>query len=431
MIAGIVPIFIGIGVVKAQIENIQPKPLDLPDFYFDALSFLASDSVSTRFDVYVQVPFEYLRFTKESNFFKARYEITLDVLKPNKELVTEKIWNEEVRVKIFEETVSKKGYNLTLKSLTLPPGEYLLHIQMRDYESKKTSIEERGVNIPSFQNTLLSVSDVMLVGKLTAEGQKKNIAPNVSSNVGNLPEGFYLFFEVYNRTSVDTANITYHVLDQKQRVVFSHSLREPVKKNKNQIFVKIDSLQLPMGTYELLLEVKPATRLGEKISDTETLIASTHRRLNIRWYGMPVSIVDLDKAIEQMVYIAKGGELDYIKDAPTEEEKRRRFMEFWKKRNPTPNTPRNEAMEEYYSRVEYANQHFSRYREGWKTDMGMIFIIFGPPNNVDRHPFEYNRKPYEIWYYYDLDRQFLFVDETGFGDYRLVGPYWDVYRQPR
>jgi len=58
--------------------------------------------------------------------------------------------------------------------------------------------------------------------------------------------------------------------------------------------------------------------------------------------------------------------------------------------------------------------------------MGMIYILFGPPNSVDRHPFDIDSKPYEVWYYYQKDRQFMFVDETGFGDYRLMNPLSDV-----
>ena len=60
--------------------------------------------------------------------------------------------------------------------------------------------------------------------------------------------------------------------------------------------------------------------------------------------------------------------------------------------------------------------------------MGMIYIVLGPPDNVDRHPFEYDSKPYEIWYYYDINRSFYFLDETGFGDYRLLNRNYDWFR---
>jgi hypothetical protein len=61
--------------------------------------------------------------------------------------------------------------------------------------------------------------------------------------------------------------------------------------------------------------------------------------------------------------------------------------------------------------------------------MGMVFIILGAPSSVDRHPFEIDSKPYEIWYYYDFDRQIVFVDESGFGNYRLVTPIWDLVQR--
>ena len=86
-------------------------------------------------------------------------------------------------------------------------------------------------------------------------------------------------------------------------------------------------------------------------------------------------------------------------------------------------------MEEYYSRVEYANKNFSHYQAGWKTDMGMVFILFGSPNNVERHPFDIDSKPYEIWSYYDYNRSVIFVDESGFGDYQLLTPIWDMLQR--
>ena len=93
------------------------------------------------------------------------------------------------------------------------------------------------------------------------------------------------------------------------------------------------------------------------------------------------------------------------------------------------NTEQNEVMEEYYRRVNFTNANFSVFMEGWKTDQGMVYIILGPPSDIDRHPFELDSKPYEIWSYYQFNRQFVFVDQTGFGEYRLVSPFWEILEQ--
>jgi GWxTD domain-containing protein len=48
---------------------------------------------------------------------------------------------------------------------------------------------------------------------------------------------------------------------------------------------------------------------------------------------------------------------------------------------------------EYYTRVESANNYFTSYLEGWKTDRGLIYIVYGTPNIV------YKNKDYENWIY--------------------------------
>jgi GWxTD domain-containing protein len=53
-------------------------------------------------------------------------------------------------------------------------------------------------------------------------------------------------------------------------------------------------------------------------------------------------------------------------------------------------------MRSYFKRVEYSNIYFSSYKEGWKTDRGMIYIIYGPPDEVylfdDREIWDYKNE---------------------------------------
>ncbi len=158
-------------------------------------------------------------------------------------------------------------------------------------------------------------------------------------------------------------------------------------------------------------------------------IAEKEREFVMRWGIVPSTLADIDLAIKQTKYIATSKEYDAMVDATTLEEKQKLFQEFWRKRNPSPAMQHNEKMEEYYGRVQYANEHFSHFTEGWRTDMGMVYIILGAPSSVDRHPFEGDSKPYEIWTYYDFDKQIVFVDESGFGDFRLVTPIWDMVQR--
>ena len=145
---------------------------------------------------------------------------------------------------------------------------------------------------------------------------------------------------------------------------------------------------------------------------------------------MPASAKDLDNAIMQMKWIAEKSFIRKLREMP-EDEKKNRFMEFWKNSDPSPDTPENELMEEYYSRVAFANENFGQFRDGWDSDRGMVYIILGPPDSVERHPFEYGTKPYEVWYYQQFNRSLIFIDETGFGEYRLRSNFWDIVNQIR
>ena len=168
---------------------------------------------------------------------------------------------------------------------------------------------------------------------------------------------------------------------------------------------------------------------GEKqmkaASETE-LCAQCHRTIvnkQLKFAHMPVREGKMSCSSCHNVHGSSNARL--LKAGTTEEERRKRFEEFWEKNNPIPGAKTNRAMIEYYSRVSYANEHFRHFIEGWKTDRGMIYIIYGPPNYVDRHPSESDTPPYEIWEYYDVNKRFTFIDETGFGDYRLRYPIWD------
>ena len=101
------------------------------------------------------------------------------------------------------------------------------------------------------------------------------------------------------------------------------------------------------------------------------------------------------------------------------------FLKYWEKRDPTPGTSLNELMEEYYIRVNYVNDYFNMsWKEGWETDFGMIYILFGPPDEIQRSNINSsNTSTYQVWYYNRINKQFVFKDLNGFGDYRLDRPF--------
>ncbi len=414
--------------LPAQTDMIQGILPDIPQIYIDALSYASGESGKSRLDVYMEVPYETLHFLKDGDLFRARFEITIDISDSTDKMLDEKWWRETAETKRYDESTSQWAGKLSQRSFNLIPGVYNLSVMVKDAESGKTSRTQRKVLVRDYETPPFSISDVMLVNYLDTAGGKVTIYPNITGNVGELKKGSYVFFELYNSGSVRYADIQVFIRDIRENVVISDTFQQISNGHKNAVYHALRTSSLPAGEYKLEVRAIPSDVNGTGTSPSPVFAI---RPLSVRWRGMPVSIVDLDKAIAEMQYIAPKDKIDEMKDAPPDK-KKEMFYNFWKSHDPTPNTDDNELMDEYYSRVNYANQHFSHYLEGWKTDMGMVYIIFGAPNNIERHPFEIDSKPYEIWTYYDQNREFVFVDATGFGDYRLQNPIWDVYRtRPR
>src|SRR6267142_461092 len=141
---------------------------------------------------------------------------------------------------------------------------------------------------------------------------------------------------------------------------------------------------------------------------------------------------------KDVVYIITDEERKAFKKLQTDEERERFIEEFWRRRDPDPDTDENEFKEEYYERIAYANEHFSSGIPGWKTDRGRIWIMYGKPDERETHPMggSYQRPsnegggststyPFEMWFYRYLAGvgsgvEIEFVDPTGSGEYRIA-----------
>src|ERR1044072_1509140 len=143
----------------------------------------------------------------------------------------------------------------------------------------------------------------------------------------------------------------------------------------------------------------------------------------------------LDKDV---TYIITDEERKAFKKLATDDERERFIEEFWRRRDPDPDTDENEFKEEDYERIAYPNEHFASGIPGWKTDRGRIWIMYGKPDERETHPSggTYDRPsyegggstttyPFEIWFYRYLAGvgsgvEIEFVDPTGSGEYRIA-----------
>ena len=136
---------------------------------------------------------------------------------------------------------------------------------------------------------------------------------------------------------------------------------------------------------------------------------------------------------EEVSYIITKTERDVFAKLESDRDRDLFIEEFWKQRDPTPGTPRNEFKDEHFRRIEFANKVFARGTpfQGWRTERGRIYIVLGPPADVQKI-LSSDAYPMEIWYYsgnpaYGLYSTFrlLFYQKGGGSDYALYNPIGD------
>jgi GWxTD domain-containing protein len=166
----------------------------------------------------------------------------------------------------------------------------------------------------------------------------------------------------------------------------------------------------------------PAEDINNKVRNVKPELKDAYKR----WINTDVA------------YIITKDEKKAFYALATDEERENFIENFWRRRDPNPDTEENEYREEYYERIAYANEHYASGIPGWKTDRGRIYITWGKPDSVESHPSggAYDRPsyegggstttyPFETWFYRHLDGvgdgiEIEFVDPTGTGEYRIA-----------
>lgn len=141
---------------------------------------------------------------------------------------------------------------------------------------------------------------------------------------------------------------------------------------------------------------------------------------------------------EDVIYIISPEERSAFLQLETNEEREQFIEQFWLRRSSNPDLPDNDFKEEHYRRIAYANEHYASGIPGWKTDRGHMYIVWGPPDEVESHPTggTYDRPmeegggstttyPWEKWrwrYIADIGEnvEMEFVDPSGSGEYHLT-----------
>src|SRR5207249_9335880 len=134
------------------------------------------------------------------------------------------------------------------------------------------------------------------------------------------------------------------------------------------------------------------------------------------------AITNFDEMINLLRYFERQEWVDSLRKAPPEE-RGHVWRRFYKATDPVAMTPENEALDQYFRRVQTANERFRESGDpGWLTDRGEVFITLGEPDDVFDFTTDISRAGVRgvRWTYNTLRLTLFFQDNTGFGRFRLT-----------
>ncbi len=411
LLFSLLSIFIG-NITLAQRQQQIPKK-NIEKFSLSAFTRTVNTGDSLQVLVYMQIPNFTLQFVKLDTNYIARYEAVIALQTKKGKQVGREVWQDSIIVNNYNSTNSILKNRTLMVSYYVPSGKYKVVASLLDLDTKNSGENIIKLNLSDYDKNHYLHEQILLDKSDGNWGFGDDLIPAIHNSTFDVDDGltFYLSGKVLPGKYI----LNTQFLNKEEKVLF-----EKIIIDTSQTGIFKHTVNLPTEHIEGIgINIKTELVQG-KYSSEKT------KKIIIRKAGISHLISNLEEALKQMGYILNSEERREIKKVSTKN-REKLFKKLWKRRDPTPDTAVNELMNEYYKRVAYSNMHFESFMDGWETDRGMIYIIFGPPDEIDKFMLQQRQEPYETWQYYRIQESFTFVGDN-FGHYRLTTPFLGYHK---
>ncbi|HEY2953809.1 MAG TPA: GWxTD domain-containing protein [Candidatus Eisenbacteria bacterium] len=385
--------------------DIAPLRSDQPPYFSADIAISVDGEGHPAIVVSITVPYGELQWVKLARGYGTGAELAVVFEPRSRGRSYGDAWVRRVAVPSFEATRSPTAALLEKRSFALPPGPYDIRITVEDLDAQENSSARERVVVPDYSRVPIGFADLELGLADSTGGFNPLPTRRLGKNVNRLAARAVLF----DRRPGDWPrhySFRYRIRDDHGEELTSGVQEATVQRSAEPLVIRPAATDLFLGSYVFELELVEGKARWH-----------VERSFEVEESGPPRG-KEFERMLEPLSYIAEPGEIEELRSLPPEQQVEG-WEAFWKRRDPTPETPRNEAMLEFFRRVRYAEEHFQGYGPGWRSDMGRIYIKYGPPDQVESRPATAQTPQQEIWYYNQPYRRLVFEDREGFGRYVL------------
>jgi GWxTD domain-containing protein len=377
-----------------------------PVAYVATLRYFGSDVPDTTLAVFgLSMANDALGFRIAGDLFEARYTVEVSVRRAGT-VLTRLSAEERVRVASREEARRADESVIFQELLRLVPGTYDVVVSVRDELSGGVGRVERSMTVPRFPAAALAAP--VPVYQVAGRAQRGDPPAILLNPRGTVPFGLdtlRLYLEAYGATPGAPARFV--LIGPAGDIVLRRDVAVAGDASLAWATVAFVPDELPVGELRVLVSV-------DGLPDTtqqRTLVSFSEQ-----W-----AITNFDEILTLLRFFGQDRAIAEMRAAPPAE-RPDLWRAFWRGTDPNPLTPQNEALDLYFRRVQEANQRFGEAGEpGWSSERGEVFITLGEPDEIFDRSSDL-QGPLRIirWNYLGERLTLDFVDDTGFGRYRLT-----------
>lgn len=340
--------------------------------------------------------------------------------------------NDTVFIDSYEKTISKKDFVTGFKTVILKKGKFKLNAIANNLNARRNSNQKYDFNANySFNKdeitepVFCNYSNLSFIEEIKPFVLAKSVPFSSNGARVLIPVSFtnksanYIYICKKDKAEEDENNWKNEILFSSGIKLRPNSIIDYKLDSKSNLILNITNTNENLGVLDFEL---PPEKLVPGKYDLKVFIEGSRDTskftFNVSWDDKPLTLKRIDYAIESMYYILNDEEYQLMMDG-SKTEIYNKFYKYWTMKDPTPETPYNEAFNQYFSRVDFAffNYQSISEKDGSKTDRGKIYILYGEPNKITE--VSEDKKNMIIWSYPKIKKQFKF-EMISAGTYKLV-----------